>query len=148
VPGKDDYTLAQAAELIDAVHAGIEIASSPYPGINADGPAVTASDFGNNNGLVIGAAIADWRDAVLDWPLELSIDGVVAGRGRGRDMLDGPVGAAAFLFNLMARRGIALGAGQWISSGAVTGVHPVRPGQLVEARFAEQLAVRCTIVAV
>ena len=35
----------------------------------------------------------------------------------------------------MARRGIALTPGQWISSGAVTGVHPVAPGAVVEARF-------------
>ncbi len=37
----------------------------------------------------------------------------------------------------MARRGIALQPGQWISSGAVTGVHDARPGQTVEARFGE-----------
>ena len=146
-PGKADYTIDEAAELIDAVHAGIEIASSPYPEINSRGPAVTASDFGNNKGLVIGAAIADWRDAVVDWPLALAIDGTVVGTGLGRDMLDGPLGAAAFLFNLMAARGIALQAGQWISSGAVTGVHPVAPGQMVEARFADRLIVHCAITA-
>lgn len=145
--GKADYTLDEAAALIDVVHAGIEIASSPYPGINARGPAVTVSDFGNNNGLVIGAPIADWRVAIDDWRLELAIDGVVAGVGHGRDMLDGPLGAAAFLFNLAATRGIALTPGQWISSGAVTGVHPVKPGESVEARFDGQLAVRCTISA-
>jgi 2-keto-4-pentenoate hydratase len=62
-------------------------------------------------------------------------------------MLDGPLGAAAFLFGLAARRGFALSAGQWISSGAVTGVHPVRPGQQVEADFDGQLSVRCAIAA-
>jgi 2-keto-4-pentenoate hydratase len=147
-PGKTDYTLREAAGLIDAVHAGIEIASSPYPGINARGPAVTISDFGNNKGLVVGRAINDWRDAVRDWPLALAVNGAVVGTGIGRDMLDGPLGAAAFLFNLSAARGVTLTAGQWISSGAVTGVHPVRPGQIVEARFADAIAVRCTITAI
>ncbi len=147
IQGKADYTLAEAAELLDVVHAGIEIASSPYPAINERGPAVTVSDFGNNKGLVVGGAIADWRAAIDDWRLELAVDGVVAGEGRGRDMLDGPLGAAAFLFNLAAVRGIALVPGQWISSGAVTGVHPVRPGALVEARFDGRLVVRCSIAA-
>ena len=58
---------------------------------------------------------------------------------------DGAIGAARFLFELMARRGIALRPGQWISSGAVTGVHDARPGQRVEARFGEGYQVECTL---
>jgi 2-keto-4-pentenoate hydratase len=62
-------------------------------------------------------------------------------------MLDGPFGAARFLFELMAARGIALDAGQWISTGAVTGVHPVRIGDRVVARFDDRLTVECSIEA-
>jgi 2-keto-4-pentenoate hydratase len=145
-PAKHHYTIAEAAALIDAVHVGIEIASSPFPGINAGGPAVTISDFGNNHGLVVGAAIEGWRDgAYLGWPVRLDIDGVEAGHASAYTMLDGPIGAAAFLFGLLAERGIAVRAGQWISSGAVTGVHEVRPGQRVTARFGDDLTVRCAI---
>ena len=146
-PGKSDYTIEQAAELIDAVHAGIEIASSPFPGINAHGPAVTVSDFGNNYGLIIGPEVADWREAVTQWTLSVAINGEVIATGQGANMLDGPVGAAAFLFNLMARRGIALTPGQWISTGAVTGVHEVNVGDTVEALFDGGHSVRCTIAA-
>jgi len=145
--GKNDYTLEEAAELIDAVHAGIEIASSPFTGINSNGPAVTASDFGNNYGLIVGPAIDDWRDAVTQWTVSLTINGEPIGTGQGANMLDGPVGAAAYLFNLMAKRGIALTPGQWISTGAVTGVHEVNVGDQVEARFNGGHAVRCTIAA-
>lgn len=145
-PAKSDYTIETATPLIDAVHAGIEVASSPYPGINADGPPVTASDYGNNNGLVIGDAIDGWRDGDVNaWSVELLINGTVIGSARAADMLDGPFGAAAFLFNLAARRGIALQAGQWISSGAVTGVHPVAIGDVCEARFDGRYPVRCTV---
>ncbi|WP_394654199.1 2-keto-4-pentenoate hydratase [uncultured Sphingomonas sp.] len=145
-PAKSDYTIETALPLIDAVHAGIEVASSPYPGINADGPPVTVSDYGNNNGMVIGDAIPGWRDGDVNaWGVELLINGEVIGSARAADMLDGPFGAAAFLFNLAARRGIALRAGQWISSGAVTGVHPVEIGDTVEARFDGRYPVRCTI---
>ncbi|WP_340689097.1 2-keto-4-pentenoate hydratase [Sphingomonas donggukensis] len=145
---RTDYTIAEVREMIDAVHAGIEIASSPYPSINADGPTVTASDFGNNNGLVVGEAIYGWRDTDLNlWPLELLINGAVIGTGKARDMLDGPFGAAAFLFNHAATRGLTLRAGQWISSGAVTGVHPVAVGDRVEARFDGKYPVRAEIAA-
>ena len=146
--GKTRFTHDEAAALIDAVHVGIEIASSPLAAINDLGAAVTVSDFGNNNGLVIGAPIPDWRNADIDdWPLTVLINGKVIGTGKAADMLDGPIGAARFLFELMAERGIALKPGQWISSGAVTGVHTVGIGDRIEARFGPDLAVECTIKA-
>jgi 2-keto-4-pentenoate hydratase len=147
-PAKQSYTIAEATALIDAVHVGIEIASSPFPGINEHGATVTIADFGNNNGLVVGAPIENWRDLdLLAWPVRLTIDGVEAGAATAATMLDGPFGAARFLFEAMAARGIALTPGQWISSGAVTGVHRVAIGALVEATFDGRMTVACTIKA-
>ena len=144
-PARMRYTLAEAAELIDAVHVGIEIASSPFAGINDLGAAVTISDFGNNHGLVIGAAVgaADYAR----WPVSMGVDGAIVGTGSGADLPDGPIGAVCFLLELLAARRIALRAGQWISTGAITGVHPVAPGAQVEARFGADHALRCTIEA-
>ncbi|WP_162875484.1 2-keto-4-pentenoate hydratase [Sphingomonas crusticola] len=145
---KVSYTMDEAAALVDAVHVGIEIASSPFPGINVHGPAVTVSDFGNNNGLIVGAEIPDWRTSGFErWPVSLLIDGAEAGRATTETMLDGAVGAVRFLLELLARRGIAIPAGTWVSTGAVTGVHEVRPGQNVVARFGDNLAITCTIEA-
>jgi len=141
------WTNAEVAEYVDAVHVGIEVASSPFPGINAHGPAVTVSDFGNNNGLVIGAAISRDSD-FIDWPVALTIEGEVAGEATASTMLDGPFGAVRFLFELAANRQLPLAQGQWISTGAVTGVHPVRVGDLVEARFAQDYSVKCRIVGI
>jgi len=138
------WTNAAAAQFVDEIRIGIEVASSPFPGINAHGPAVTVSDFGNNNGLVIGAALDPNRD-FLDWPVALTIDGGVAGTGTAGTMLDGPFGAVRFLFELARDRRLPLAPGQWISTGAVTGVHPVRPGARVEARFGDAMHVRCRI---
>lgn len=147
-PGKYSYTLQEAAALIDAVHVGIEIASSPLGEINDLGPAVTISDYGNNNGLVVGAPIPEWHASGFDaWPVQLVIDGNLIGQGIASAMPDGPIGAARFLFELLARRGIALEPGQYISSGAVTGVHRVAPGARVEAKFANNYGVDCTIEA-
>lgn len=146
--GKTAFLLEEAAGLIDAVYLGIEIASSPLAAINDLGPAVTISDFGNNNGLVIGAPIADWNSfAFAEWPVSLLVDGAEAGTGRASVMPDGPLGAARFLFELLGRRAIAVAPGQWISSGAVTGVHPVAPGAFVEAVFDGTHTVSCTIEA-
>jgi 2-keto-4-pentenoate hydratase len=145
-PWKRDFTLDEAKALIGAVHVGIEVASSPYERINKDGPAVTVSDFGNNHGLVVGAEVPGWRNGdFLGWNIRLEIDGVLAGEARADQMLDGPFGAAAFLFTLAAARGITLAPGQWISSGAVTGVHEMRPGSRAIASFGDTLEVSCAL---
>lgn len=129
-------TPAEAMAWVDEVRIGIEIASSPYARINADGPCVTIADHGNNAGLILGAvvprALWDGLDAVT---VTLAIDGAEAGRATTATMLDGPFGAAAFLIANLASRAIAIQPGWWVSSGAITGVHPVAPGQKVQADF-------------
>jgi 2-keto-4-pentenoate hydratase len=146
--GKTSFSLDEAADVIDAVHVGIEIASSPLAAINRLGPVAIASDFGNNNGLVVGREIPDWRSSGFEqWDVTTRIDGVVAGTGRATAFPNGAIGAARFLFELMARRGIALRPGQWISSGAVSGVHEASAGQLVEAGFGEHYRVTCRLTA-
>jgi 2-keto-4-pentenoate hydratase len=142
------FTLEEAAELIDSVHVGIEVASSPLRAINDLGPVAVVSDFGNNNGLVVGAAVHDWRNSGFEeWTVTTLIDGSEVGTGRASAFPDGALGSARFLLELMARRGIPLEPGQWISSGAITGVHDARPGQAVEARFNSSLRVRCRLFA-
>ena len=127
----------QAAKAwIDEIRVGIEIASSPYPGINRDGPCVTVSDHGNNAGLVLGPPVDPslWSD--LDAvEVTLSIDGSVAGRATTATMLAGPFGAARFLLENLHCRQIEPREGWWISSGAITGVHEVEPGQLTTVDF-------------
>ena len=129
--GRDD-----APCWIDEIRIGIEVASSPYAAINADGPCVTISDHGNNAGLLLGPKVPMDMWGELDRiGVSLEIDGSVAGQATTGTMLDGPFGAAAFLFDNLARRGIEPQAGWWISSGAITGVHPVSAGQVARARF-------------
>jgi 2-keto-4-pentenoate hydratase len=146
--GKRRFTLEEAADLIDAVHVGIEIASSPLATINKLGAIAVISDFGNNNGLVVGPEIPDWRSSGFEqWPVTTRIDGIEVGSGRASAFPDGAIGAARFLFELMAARGIGLTAGQWISSGAVSGVHDAAPGQGIEADFGGQFTVGCRLTA-
>lgn len=142
LPTDDAATIA----LVDEVRLGIEIASSPYPGINADGPCVTVSDFGNNMGSVIGTPIVGWQDIDLcAITVRTLIDGNLVGEATAATMLDGPYGAVRFLLGNLAARGIDASGGLWISTGAITGVHEVRPGQSVVAEFVGHGAVRCTL---
>lgn len=142
VPANDAETLA----LLDDIRLGIEIASSPYPGINADGPAVTVSDYGNNAGLVIGEPIADFAQADLcAIEVQSLVDGREVGRATAATMLDGPLGAVRFILGNLNDRGIDVSAGSWISTGAITGVHEIAIGQRFTAVFVGQGAIGCNI---
>lgn len=139
---------AETRDIVDAVHLGIEVASSPYPGINADGPLVTISDFGNNLGIVVGPELFGWRDLDLcAIPVTTRVDGAPVGEATAASMLDGPYGAVRFLLKNLTARGFDLSAGLWVSTGAVTGVHTVVPGQKVTAHFGDYGSVACTTVA-
>ncbi len=144
-----DYDLVSVRDCIAEVRTGIEIASSPFPGINGHGPAVTASDYGNNKGLVLGPPILDWQSAdLIHMPVELAIDGEPAGAATMETMLDGPFGSAAFLIRTLRARGIGLAPGTWLSAGAITGIHPIRPGQRADARFDGGIALSCTVTGI
>jgi 2-keto-4-pentenoate hydratase len=135
-PGRSDYSTATAATLVGALHVGIELAGSPLATINVLGPAVVASDFGNNAGVFLGPAIADWRDR--DWAsLTCStwVEGTLAGRGGALNLPGGPLAALAFALNRAARRQRPLKAGMVISTGAATGIHDILAGQHARVVF-------------
>lgn len=139
---------AETLDWIGEVRIGIEIASSPYPGINDDGACVTVSDHGNNAGLVLGPPVARelWND-LANIEVECRLEGELIGKSTAASMLDGPLGAVRFLLRNLEERGIEVHDGWWVSSGAITGVHNVRPGERLSARFAGVGEVACRIAA-
>ncbi len=146
VAGQTIFSIEDAAGMIDAVFCGFEIASSPFSGINALGPLVTISDFGNNNGLLLGPEVPDWKNSgIEEWEVSTLIDGSPVGAGKAKAFPDGPMESVRFLIENLVRRGHAVTPGLLISSGAVSGVHEVSAGQSVESRFGDFCTMRCTI---
>lgn len=131
-----DWTPEATAAVPATLHIGLEIASSPLATINALGPRVVVSDFGNNNGLVVGPEIAGWR-AIPESGLtaESWIDGELVGRGGATTLPGGLLAAYAFALSRSARRGRPLKAGDLIATGNATGIHDVRVGQWVRVDF-------------
>ncbi|HET6522980.1 2-keto-4-pentenoate hydratase [Sphingopyxis sp.] len=144
--GTRAYDIDSVKDCIADVRTGIEIASSPFAEINRHGPAVTASDYGNNKGLILGPPIADWRGAdLIRMPVAMALDGETVGTATMEAMLDGPFGSALFLIDVLRARGIAIPPGTWVSAGAITGIHEIRPGQRAEAIFDGKIRVGCSI---
>ena len=144
-PEKTDYTEEEALRLIDAVFAGVEMAGSPLATINALGPTVVASDFGNNFGLILGEQLGEFDsdateatlspEAVAAFTATTEIDGKVVGEGGLFAMPGGPLKAIAWLAGFLAARGRPLTKGQYISSGATTGIHDITAGSTSVVRF-------------
>lgn len=130
-----------------AVHVGVEIASSPYAGINADGPLVTASDFGNNAGLVVGPEVAGWRTMDLArteaW---VEIDGVEVGRGTLDALPGGPIESVRFLLTHLEDQAIPVAGPIWISTGAISGVHQIAIGSSAVCHFTGGTSLSCRII--
>ena len=132
--GKTDWTAASAADWVADMCIGVEIASSPLATLNDLGPGAVISDFGNNWGVIAGALIADWRAFNAELACETFIDGESVGRGIIA-VPQTPLSAFAFALNKAAQRGRPLRAGDYISTGMITGVHDIKVGQQARLAF-------------
>ncbi|MBB6250339.1 2-keto-4-pentenoate hydratase [Nitrospirillum iridis] len=145
--GKTAWTEDEAADLVAALHIGIEPAGSPLATINDLGPPVVVSDFGNNAGLILGPEIADWRARGWDsMRCETFIDGVAVGAGGAPSIPGGPLSALRFLASHLAGRGRPLKAGDLISTGATTGIHDIVAGQEARVDFGRDGVLHCRAV--
>ncbi len=141
---KLDWTLAETEALMGRMRIGVEMAGSPLAAINELGPPVVAADFGNNNGLIVGDLLADWGDFVTTaYVCEAYIDGERVGHGSAASIPGGPMESVRFLLEHTARRGRPLRAGQFVSTGAATGIHDIAAGQMGRVSFGRHGAVGC-----
>lgn len=143
---KTSYTRQEALDLISSMCLGVEVASSPFPGINDNGPMVTISDLGNNYGLIVGSEIPNWRELDLDaWTTQTFIDEACVGEAEPSTIPGGPVESVRFLLENTARRGLPLKRGMLVSTGAITGVHQISVGQSARATLKGAEDIKLTV---
>ncbi|MCA1998860.1 MAG: fumarylacetoacetate hydrolase family protein [Hyphomicrobiales bacterium] len=131
---------ARLRDAVAALHAGAELAGSPFAAINDLGPCAVISDFGNNNGLLLGPEIPGWAAMPLEGLVTRSfVNASLAGAGNAARLADGPLGALAFLVAHLATRGRGLGPGDLVSTGQTTGIHAVRAGDEIAFEFTPDL---------
>lgn len=144
---KLEWSLDDAAELVAAMHIGMEPASSPLATINILGPTAVVSDFGNNAGLMVGAEIADWRNRALeDLRCETVIGGQVMGHGGAYVLPGGPLESLRLLAENVAARGRPLKKDMYVCTGAAAGIHDIIAGQEAAVRFEGLGEIRCAAI--
>ncbi len=144
LPSRDGaWTAEEVADLPQELLLGVEVASSPVPDINSLGPMVIAADFGNNNGLMLGTVLPDSPDDAAV-QLTCSIDGHVMGEGSVENLPGGMHHGLATALNILSARGRRVSAGTVFATGAITGIHPIKPQQtcLVDVRGGSSVEVR------
>ncbi|MGA8918867.1 MAG: hydratase, partial [Pseudolabrys sp.] len=79
----------------------------------------------------IGTNAKEWLRALAQFEVELYCDGKLMERGRGSNVLEGPISAVRYLVELLARdpNNPPLAAGEIVSTGTLTRALPVKAGE-------------------
>jgi len=142
--GKTIWSTADAIAAVKRMICGVEMAGSPLATINKIGPLCVVSDFGNNNGIIVGPEIPNWRDRVLtELTCETFINGKSVGTGMAANVPGGPLESLRFVAEVCAKWGRPLKAGMLITTGAITGIHDVKPGEAARVEFKGLGAIQC-----
>lgn len=145
--GKLDWTPQEALELVDEMLVGVEFAGSPLATINVLGPRVVACDFGNNAALILGAVVPGWRERPDGIPpCHAWVEGRLVGEGSTASIPGGPPASLAFLLSAVAARGRPLKAGQYVTTGAASGIHDIEAGQSARITFGDLQEIACIAV--
>ncbi len=137
LPPRDrPYSREEVERAVAALHIGIEVPESRLGDEHGLGGFAVVCDSGGVGRYVIGRGYEDWRDIDMIGPeVVLRINGEEAGRGTGASVMGHPLEALTWFANYLAGKGEGLKAGQFVSTGSVTGIIPVKPGDSVVADF-------------
>lgn len=141
---KTVWSTDDVTNIVKRMICGVETAGSPLATINKVGPLAVVSDFGNNNGIIVGPEIPNWRDRVLtELTCETFINGKSVGTGMAANVPGGPLESLRFVAEVCAKWGRPLKAGMLITTGAITGIHDVLPGEVARVEFKGLGAIQC-----
>ena len=126
----------RVADAIEAAIPALEIVESRLRNWTRIGALQAVADNAVGCHWVGGDAEEDWTPAALeDQEIIGFVNGVEVTRGRGANVLGGPLRALVWLANDLAVRGQQLAKGDLITTGCCTEVIDANPGDTVEADF-------------
>lgn len=135
-PGGHDRDSVGGA--VAAVIPAIEVVSTRFRALQGHGVAEVVADGAANGALVLGEERTDWRSLDLAAVTAVAtVDGAEQGRGDGSLVLGHPLAALAWLADHLAARGKPLTAGMVVTTGTMTGIQWLEPGQEGVGDFGE-----------
>lgn len=146
-PHPKGYDVTEVLAAVEALHLAIEFPDSRYTDfVTAGGPQLIADNSCAHRFVLGPTARGDWR------ALDLSAHRVTAWteggtpcEGSGANVLGDPRKALAWLANELSSLGIALAAGQVVTTGTCIVPMPIRPGDRFTADFGALGRVSCAL---
>ncbi len=129
-------TRDEIADAIEGVLPGIEIVDSRYESWTTVGVISLIVDNACHGAYVKGGLVRDWRGMDLAaQAVRLIVNGKATAEGSGAAVLGHPLNAFQWLVERLNGQGIALRAGQYVTTGVTTGVYEAQAGDRIEAEF-------------
>lgn len=142
------YSRAEILAAIDALVPAMEIVGPRFNDLLFGRCPTAIADCAVNAGFVLGTPIPDWRDAdLVSHRVRLDVDGKTVAEGTGAAVLGDPLVVLDWAVEHLRNRGIAIEAGQIISTGTTTGIVHLEPGQTAIADFGSFGKVSLTMTA-
>ena len=143
------YGRAEVLAAVGTVLPAIEVVGCRFEGgFTGLGILRAIADLCANIAWVQGAERADWRGFDLPrHPVRLWHAGRTVAEGVGANALGDPLRVLEWTANHLSRLGDGIGAGEVVSTGTLTGVTAVKPGDRLLADFAELGRVEVRFVA-
>lgn len=124
------------SDLAGELYLAIELPDSRFASFETSGGPQLVADNACGSRFVLGPSVPGWREMdLLDQPVAVRVNGRQAASGRGRNVLNGPLDALAWLAADLAGRGQALSTGEIVTTGVAALPVPVGPGDRVVAEF-------------
>lgn len=135
-PRSTPYKRHEILDAIDELVPAMEIVGPRFDDLLFGRAPTAIADCAVNAGFVLGAPMTQWRDLdLVTHRITLLVDEKVAAEGTGAAVLGNPLVVLDWAVEHLRRRGIAIEAGQLISTGTTTGIVHLEPGQTATADF-------------
>ena len=136
-PRDSDYSEAEVAAAVSALAPAIEVAGTRFKGGIAE--VLTRFTLTADNGfgmhIVTGTFRDNWRDYdMAAHTMRVTVNGREVGEGTGARVMGNPLNAMVWLANKQRKAG-GLKAGEIVSTGSCTKIHPVQVGDTAYADF-------------
>lgn len=137
LPRAEPYTVAEVLDAVASLHPAIEIPDSRYADFVTAGAPQLMADNACASWFTLGpATTADWRSIdLVAHAVTARVDGRVAGEGTGANVLGDPRVALAWIVNRLSGLGVAMGAGEVVTTGTCVVPVTVTPGASVSVDF-------------
>ena len=145
-PRARPYSVDEVMAAVTTLHPAIELPDSRYEDFCAVGAPQLIADNACAHRFILGSAVTrPWRHIDLAaHTVSAEVVGKSKHEGRGANVLGNPRIALAWIVNELSGLGLAMGAGEVVTTGTCVTPVPVMPGDEVRARYGEfgELSVR------